>query len=405
MALPKILKDLLSLPTAPLLETAVMDYIQSTCTRLRGISCRFDRYGNLLAHYRRRPRPVPPLVFAAHADHPGFLAQEMLDKRTLRAAFRGYVESPYFANARVRFWSGGRWVQGEVVELTRTVPIQRMGRKTSRPEEVLLRVTEAIEPNAPGMWDLPDPVLRDDRLYARDHDDLAGVAAMLTLLERLTRKQTPAEVYCLFTRAEELGRMGAVGAAKTRTVPKKLPIIAIETSKELPSAHLGDGPILRVGDRMSVFTPELTAFAGRVAQDLVRRRKSFAFQRKLMDGGTCESTAYLVYGYRATGVCLALQNYHNMDTERGEIASELISLADWQRMVDWFEALVQDEQGFRAAEVGRGVRVDLDQRFASCAALLSAPAHRRDSHRESSRAAPCLPPASRSTPPRDPTTV
>ena len=70
MALPKILKNLLSLPTAAFVEDAVMDHVQDFCRRLKGVSCWLDRYGNLLACYRYRPRQVIPLVFTAHLDHP-----------------------------------------------------------------------------------------------------------------------------------------------------------------------------------------------------------------------------------------------------------------------------------------------------------------------------------------------
>jgi endoglucanase len=185
---------------------------------------------------------------------------------------------------------------------------------------------------------------------------------MLALLQRLSKKRLRAETYCLFTRAEEVGFIGAIGAAKSRSVDPSLPIIAIEMSKELPGAQVGGGPILRVGDRMSIFTPEVTAFCGRVAENLARRRK-FGFQRKLMDGGACESTAYVAYGYRATGVCLALGNYHNMDAVRGRIAPEYISLADWQRMTDWFEALVTEERG--SDDDGARLRRELDRTFAS----------------------------------------
>jgi len=80
------------------------------------------------------------------------------------------------------------------------------------------------------------------------------------------------------------------------------------------------------------------------------------------------SGAFLAYGYAATGICVALGNYHNMDTGREKIASETISLRDWQCMVDLFEALVLDtgerKVGFDA------VRERLDQRFAKYEKLL-----------------------------------
>jgi endoglucanase len=368
MSLPKVLKELLSLPTAPFVEDAVLDYVRAFCGRLSCTRVKRDRHGNLLAHYRNMAhRSGPPPLFTAHTDHPGFVALRMVDGGTLKAAFRGGVQKDYFLGTRVRFWSNGRWIKGKVTKLTRVV--EPPGR-IARPEEVEIEINRPVEPDTIGMWDLPEPVLRGDRVRGRDCDDIAGVAGMLALLERLSRKRARAEAYCLFTRAEEVGFIGAIGAAKARTIPKRCPIIAIETSKELPNARIGDGPILRVGDKMSVFTPAVTAFCERVAKGLVKRRKNFAYQRKLMDGGSCESTVYAAYGYLTTGICLALGNYHNMDTVRRKIAPEYISLRDWQQMVDWFEAITLVKPGF--GDESAPVRKELGKLFARQQPLLSA---------------------------------
>lgn len=372
--LPRLLKSLLNLPTAAFVEDAVLDYVEHVCSALQGVSVQRDAYGNLLAHYRLSPPEHRPLVFTAHTDHPGFAALEMLDARTLRAAFRGWVEPEYFVGTRVRFWSNGAWVRGKVLEITRAAKVYRMIGRTARPEEVRVQVAGPVAAGSPGMWDLPDAALRGDTVTARGCDDIAGCAGMLALLERLARRQRAAEVYCLFTRAEEVGFVGAIGAARLGTIPAGLPVIAIETSKTLANAPLGDGPILRVGDKSTIFCPPLTAYCDRVAAELARKRKRFKYQRKLMDGGTCESTAYAVYGYEATGICVALGNYHNMDVSRRRIASESISLSDWQGMVDWFEALVLDASGYDAADGARAVRETIDKRFESYLPLLEASA-------------------------------
>jgi len=358
MPIPKPLRDLLSLPTAAYLEAAVLAYLERECRKLPGVSLRYDRYRNLLAHYRHRPRGITPFVFVAHMDHPAFAALEMLDRRTLRAAFRGGVRVEYFDGARVRFWTGDGWVRGRVQEVTKLEPVPGW---TGRPEEVLIRVPGPVPQNAPGVWDLPEPFLRGDIVHAPGCDDVAGTAAMLALLQRLSRRRVSGEVYCLFTRAEEVGFIGAIGAARAGTIPKRLPVISIETSSELPGVQIGAGPILRVGDRAAIFTPALTAACQRVAENLRHRRKTFRYQRKLMDGGVCEAYPFLAYGYAATGICVALGNYHNMDTRRQKIASEYISVRDWLGMVDWFEALVRDERGpvHDTAEM----RAKIDPRF------------------------------------------
>ena len=349
MAIPKILKDLLTLPTATFREEAVKEYILAFCNNLPPVSVSSDEYGNLLVRYSYKSNRRRPLVFAAHMDHPGFIAREMVGNGTVRAAFRGGVRSEYFTNAKVLFYTDTGHVRATVQKVTQAKKVVRGGKTWHVPEEALLRVARPIEPETIGMWELPDPLEKDGCVHARACDDIAGVAAMLVMLERLSKRRAATEVYCLFTRAEEVGFIGAIAAARAGTVSKQWPIIAIETSSALANAAIGDGPILRVGDRLSVFDPAVTAFCERVAKDLAKKRKTFKYQRKLMDGGACESTAYLAYGYPATGICLALGNYHNMSPKRTKPAQEYIGLNDWKLMVDWFEALALDKRGFEGA--------------------------------------------------------
>ena len=372
MPLPKTLKDLLTLPTAPFAESAVMGYLARACARLPNVDAAFDSHGNLLAGYRHRPRRGRvALALVAHTDHPGFVVRERIDRRTVRAEFHGGVRPEYFPRARVRFWTGTGWVRGQVAVLARARKVPDVAGSIWRPDDVRIRVPEPVAAGDLGMWDLPDPVLRDGRVYARGCDDIAGAAALLQMLQNLARRRAVGEVYVLFTRAEEVGFVGALGAVRAGTLPKHLPVVSIETSSVLPGVTPGAGPILRVGDRAAVFHPGLTAHLDRVARELAQRQKKFAYQRKLMDGGTCEAAPFLAYGYVAGGICLALGNYHNMDTRRRKIGPEYISLADWQRMVQWFEALACDERGYEeAADVGL-LRPRMEERWTKYAELLA----------------------------------
>jgi putative aminopeptidase FrvX len=372
MPMPRVLQQLLALPTAPFVEDDVAAFIRQTCRGLRNVTLRADRHGNLLARYRYRPRKRPTLALAAHMDHPGFVARKMLDDRTLLADFHGGVKGEYFANTKLRFWADGQWVRGKLLKVSRRQQIKNVPGWTWRAEQVHVRVRSAVEPGAPGMWDLPEPTLKGDRVMARACDDLAGVGAMLELLRNLSRKQPRGDVYCLFTRAEEVGFVGAIAAAQDTLLPKQTAVLSIETSSTLPSAPIGAGPILRVGDRAAVFSSGLMEFCTRVARDLQKKRKrSFTFQRKLMDGGTCEAAPFITYGYPAAGICLALGNYHNMDTARKKIASEWVSLQDWRQMVMLFEALVTDEQGYDPKATP--MKNALEQRYKKYAPLLKSP--------------------------------
>lgn len=357
---PRVLKEVLSLPTAPYSEGAVVSYIEQACRSIPHVRLIADRWGNRLAHYRRRGAKAAPVVFTAHMDHPGFCAVEQSGREVV-ADFRGWVETPYFTDAALRFWAGRRTIRGRVRKVLQESAPNRVSGRAARPERVLVEADGPVPPGSPGMWDLPDPSLKNGKVLARACDDLAGVASMLALLQRLGAAAANAECYCLFTRAEEVGFIGAIGAARSRTIPRGLPVVAIETSKMLPHAPQGAGPILRVGDKASVFTPPLTAFCERVARSLRDRNGDFVFQRKLMDGGTCESTAYLAYGYATTGVCVALGNYHNMNEATRRIDCESIDLNDWKNMVDWFESIVLNEIGYSPQP--SATREEMDARF------------------------------------------
>jgi len=333
----RILREMLTIPTAPFAEHRVIAYLERFCKGRKGLTVSRDRAGNVLVRVRRGTRTVRrPVCLTAHLDHPGFVAQKTTPKGFVTASWRGGVPPQYFVRSRVRFAVGRRWVRGTVRSAT-VVP--RDG--THRVDTVVVQIPRDVPPGTIGMWDFPDPVVKGTRIYARGCDDLAGAAAMLSAIDELSRTAGGCDAYFLFTRAEEVGFVGAIAACRLRTIPAKCFLVAMETSSERPFAKMGDGPILRVGDRASTFTHAVTAYCHRVARELARDDQSFKYQRKLMDGGTCESSAYCTLGYEATGICVALGNYHNVDAERQRLAPEYIDLNDYDRVVRWFVALAR----------------------------------------------------------------
>jgi endoglucanase len=249
----------------------------------------------------------------------------------LSAYWRGGVPKEYFVGSKVRFHVDGAWVRGVIRSITLT---ERDGRE--RVDRAFLDVPRPIPAGSIGMWDLTDPKIKGSRVYARGCDDIAGASAMLCAIDELNRSRRACDAYFLFTRAEEVGFVGAIAAARSRTIPRNCFVVAMETSSERPNARMGDGPILRVGDRASTFTPEVTAYCHRIARTIERDDKSFIHQRKLMDGGTCESSAYCTLGYDATGLCIALGNYHNVDETTNKLGPEYVDLNDFDNVVKWF---------------------------------------------------------------------
>jgi putative aminopeptidase FrvX len=352
----RILQELCSVATAPFAEERAVAYAQRFVRERRNLRMSRDRHGNVLIELRaasgKRASAVPRFVFAAHMDHPGFVAERMLDAKTLQARFFGWVKAEYFKGERVRFFADGLEIRGTVLDYT-------VGKERGVPDRVRVRVTRNVPAGAPGMWDQGEGRIRGGKFYSRACDDLAGAAGALAMLDELSGRPPRAPIAVLLTRAEEEGFIGAIAAAqKPKLLRKSDRIIAIETSAVQPYAPQGGGAIIRVGDRTSIFHSGLTYFLQTQAAELAKRDKSFKYQRALMPGGTCEATVYDIYGFTAASICVALGNYHNMDTARGKIAPEFIDAGDWRSMVKLFLQVARSADRYAEGHVDLKRRIE-----------------------------------------------
>lgn len=351
-----ILQELCSVPTAPFAEQHVIAYVERFVRERRKLKLSRDRHGNLLIELKSAGRnKTPRWVFGAHMDHPGFVADRMLDPGTLQAHFRGWVKAEFFKGERVRFFDDAGETRGTIEDFT-------VGKERGVPNKVRIRVTRAIAPGAVGMWDQGEGRTRGRRFYSRACDDLAGAAAALTMIDQLAKRPPNAPVAVLLTRGEEEGFVGAIAAClKPELLRKTDRIIAIETSAEQPFAPQGQGAIIRIGDRTSIFNSGLSYFLQTQAADLAKRDKTFKHQRALMPGGTCEATVYDIYGFAAASICVALGNYHNMDREKKRIGPEYIDVNDWRNMVKLFVQVAR--HGHEYEEGHAALRARVEKRF------------------------------------------
>jgi putative aminopeptidase FrvX len=272
----------------------------------------------------------------------------------------------FVRGSRVRFFDERGEAAGRVMKATGENYDQR-----SVPKEVVVGVNRPVAPGSPGMFDQGIGRYSGGKFICRVCDDLAGAAACLEMIDRLSRRPPRSPVAVLLTRAEEEGFIGCIAACEHRTLLRKSDrVIAIECSSEQPAAPRGKGVIIRVGDRASIFNSALTYFLGQQAEQLKRADRSFKYQRALMPGGVCEATVYDIYGYTAASLCVALGNYHNMDVKRRKIGPEYIDAADWRNMVNLFVHLSQRGHEFKP---GHGaLRARALKRFTKLKHLLEA---------------------------------
>ena len=330
------------LPTAPYHEHQIRAEAVRQLQGLPHVKLRQDRYGNLIAHYRNRPQRGQALALVAHLDHPGFSIPDATFRKRKCAEFLGGVAPEYFQPQSVLFFnrkSPAPLGAGTLQRVDWSQPQKKAYFNEPFPKDAEF-----------GMWDLPVARFANDRFINRNCDDLVGAATIIALLADLSRSDARGEVYGLLTRAEEVGFHGALAILKASPALPRIPILSLETSNARGFAKIGAGPILRVGDRTSIFTPSVTAWMQAGLEEIKKKQPSAVYQRLLMGGGTCEATVFQQAGYPAGALCVALKNYHNMGL-RSRIAAEAVSLADWQGLYALLRYLAMEATPYRAPAV------------------------------------------------------
>ena len=339
------LLELTALPTAAGREDAVIAWIERWIDDRPGIERLTDDAGNILVRSIDRDHSANPVLLTAHMDHPAFVV-EKIDGDKVELTFRGGVRDPYFVDAPITIHTGSGDIDATLVSAGKADPLRlcvaRCGGDTSR-----------ISRGDIARWAMPPAEIKGGMLYTNACDDLAALCAALETLDRLRSAGKPHNTQLLLTRAEEVGFIGAIAACRLGTLPEGAKVIALENSRAFGESPIGAGPIVRVGDKMSTFSPPLTRAISVIAENMAKDHAEsvpFLWQRKLMAGGSCEASVFCAYGHDATCVCLPLGNYHNMagltDIERGDeraiaearCAQEIISIDDYEGLVDLLEA-------------------------------------------------------------------
>ncbi|MCM2324047.1 MAG: hypothetical protein NDJ90_12375 [Oligoflexia bacterium] len=326
----ELLTSILSQPTAPFRERHVISLLKHRLAS-SGVPHFSDAIGNIVVgvesekKYRallakRDPRE-PLRLFIAHMDHPGFHGASWLSPTRLAVKWHGGTPVVHLQGADVWLGSAQGWeTRGTLQETT----LLSSGRAL---DTAVIEVPEALSAKFPepaglfGGFRFREPVWKEGKLiYTKAADDLVGAFAIVSLARHLwqgrKRKSATPPFIGLLTRAEEVGFIGAIGHFERGYLARRkrdLLCVSLETSRTLPGAEIGKGPIVRLGDRSTVFDPG----ALRVFSDLALKSLPDAHQRRIMDGGSCEATAATAYGLPAIGISIPLGNYHNQGFEGG----------------------------------------------------------------------------------------
>ena len=347
-----LLIEFLSQPTVPFREQRITAYITALLTKKK-IPFFLDRTRNLVIgaasekEYLRKlkvggvpAKGAPQILFVAHLDHPGFIGEKWLSPTTLQAKWHG--GSPMVGLEGQRVWlsqsaHGKEALTAENYYAHGTIKKAVVGPSADHPrynevkslEIEMDPVSRSSAPTAArlfGGFAFRAPAWQDDKLvYTKAADDLIGCFSILSAALRIySGKTTPQRrsFLALLTRAEEVGFIGAIAHLKTYKMEslKRPPLfVSFEASRTLPNAEIGKGPVIRLGDASGVFS----ARPLKILLNAAKKHLGTHYQRRIMDGGTCEATPAIAHELTAIGVSVPLGNYHNIGFEGGPDASPI----------------------------------------------------------------------------------
>jgi endoglucanase len=349
-----LLHDLLYQPTAPFRETHIVR-LATNILREADVPWFCDSDGNVvvgaasLSDYQKllgRSDREPVRVFVAHMDHPGFHGVRWISDSRMHVTWHG--------GAPVRGLDGATvWIANEngycALGRLRKPRLDKTGKRLLEADVQIDRAAWWVRPAAQqlfGGFRAHSPMWREGKLiYTKAADDLIGVYAILRTAMKLFSKKnkTRPPFIGLLTRGEEVGFIGMIAHLRRgwlQRAKRNVVCVSLETSRTLPNAEIGKGPVVRLGDRRTVFDPGYLRVLTEVADEVLPKKH----QRRIMDGGACEATAALAYGVRAIGISVPLGNYHNESYEgrnRGKPAPEYVHSDDVDGLITLCEGLMR----------------------------------------------------------------
>ena len=308
-------------PATAFKEDGVVNAVKDILAEI-GLQYQVDDFGNIIAKVSGTDSTANPLAIVAHMDHPGFEITGSNSNGYIAKAMGGVPQSSFESGVRLQvILPDGSRIKGATAG--------KFGDDSERQVLIKLDQPQDLEPPVTAVFDLTDFELDGEHIRMRAVDDLAGCGSILAALAQLTTGDAPpGDVYGVFTRAEEVGLVGARLMAEAGTLPPETLVISAESSRTLPGAEMGEGIVIRVGDAGFTFAAEAESVLIRARETLQQREGGFKCQRQLMSGGTCEASAFAVFGYQTTGIAFPLGNYHNGAPE-DRIKAEYIHLDDY----------------------------------------------------------------------------
>lgn len=258
-----------------------------------------DPLGNLIVHKKGDGSGLKVMV-AAHMDEIGVMVTHITEKGFLRFTNIGGLLPHNLLGSRVRFDNGvvGLIYCDKLEDRQKVHPINKhyIDVGASSREDCPVQVGAAASFERPFL-------VQGSRLTAKSMDDRIGCVVAIESLKRL--KETPHDLYFVFSVQEEVGTRGAQAAAN-KLLPDVGIALDVTMTGDLPESHsmavnLGEGTAIKVKDSGMI------AHAGLVR--LMRQRAEeagVAYQLEVLDGGSTDARSMQIAGPGCAAGCISI---------------------------------------------------------------------------------------------------
>jgi len=291
---------------------------------------RVDNLGNLIARKGSKSSKGKRIMLAAHMDEIGVIATHIDENGFIRFTNIGGVMPRYAPGGRVRFMDGTAGVIGtEKIESSYKVP--PLGK-------MYIDVGASSRADCPvnvgdvAIFERPLTEM-GDRMVSKAMDDRISVAILIEALKQL--KQTPHEIYFVFSVQEEVGVRGATTAA-FGVDPEVGLAIDVTRTGDTPKGitmevALGAGPAIKVKDSGMISDPRVVDWMVRTAQ-----KAKIPYQLEVLERGGTDARAIQLTRSGVPAGCLSIpcRYVHS--------PSEMVDYNDVQNSLKLLLALLQD---------------------------------------------------------------
>ena len=311
-------------------EQAVADTIESMLKPYVDEISR-DAMGNLIALKRGGGRKV---MLAAHMDQIGFMVTHIDEKGFLRVSAVGGVMPAWVLMIPVRFENGTTGVVGYE---TKTEGYDKL-----KLEHLFIDIGARSREEAEAQVQIGDmavfcSVLTENKrqLSCGALDDRAGCAIVVEALKRV--KNSPYDIYAVFTSQEEVGCRGARTAAYAIAPELAVafditPCPDTPEAKRICSVEMGHGPAIKVRDTSVICHPRVRRWLENAA-----KARSIPYQLEVLTlGGTDASTIQSSREGVPSGVL-------SIPTRYAHSQQETMDKADFEACVELLVAALETE--------------------------------------------------------------